>query len=182
MIAKFPPRFGFPEKVPASLLTSALEKHVPSDAFAEVVPRESKTVSFLLHNDFVDTVLRASGIGSVFYKLKKQQTDDVEKEMPLLWLDDSYDLDGATKLAEDRTAMGLVEKGNIAAARYGLRFQSLSDLETFAKYHQIDSSNASMGRWKLTGIPFEVGLAGAFAFLQTQNWNNIDIIFLAEIS
>ena len=88
---------GFPEKVPASLLTSELEKHVPSDAFAEV-PRESKTVSFLLHNDFVDTVLRALGIGSVFYKLKKQKTDDVEKDMPLLWLDESYDLDRATKL------------------------------------------------------------------------------------
>lgn len=114
------------------------------------------------------------------FKLKKQKTDDVEKDMPLLWLDESYDLDRATKLAEDRTAMGLVEKGNIAAARYGLRFQSLSDLETFAKTDQIDSSNASMCHWKLTGIPVEVGLAGAFAFLQTQNWNNIDIIFLAE--
>jgi hypothetical protein len=80
-------------------------------------------------------------------------------------------------LAEEPNVLGVVEKGSTVAARYALRFRSLDLLEGFAKTRSIDSSSALMGRWKLTGIPAQVGIAGAFAFLQTQKWTNIDIFF-----
>ena len=82
-------------------------------------------------------------------------------------------------LAEEPNVLGVFEKGSTVAARYALRFgfRSLDLLEGFAKTRSIDSSSALMGRWKLTGIPAQVGIAGAFAFLQTQKWTHIDIFF-----
>lgn len=37
-----------------------------------------------------------------------------------------------------------------------------------------------MGRWKLTGVPVETGIAGAHAFLEIQQWDNVDMIYVAE--
>ena len=181
-IAKFPSRFGWPEKVPANLVATELQKHVPQDAFSEIVCRESKTASFLLHNDYSEVILKASGQCGVFYKLKKPTSEEDETEMPLLWLDESIELDTALSLAEEPNVLGVVEKGSTVAARYALRFRSLKSLEEFAKTRSIDPSSALMGRWKLTGLPAQVGIAGAFAFLQTQKWTNTDIIFLTDNS
>eukprot|EP00435_Cladocopium_sp_Y103_P017419 s3468_g4.t1 len=130
-IAKFPARFGWPEKIPANLVSTELQKHVPQDAFSDIVCRESKTASFLLHEEYTECILKASGQGGVFYKLKKQDPS-VDDDLLLLWLDESYSLDTALKLAEDATSLGLVEKGSTVAARYAVRFQTLAHLEKFA--------------------------------------------------
>ena len=47
-------------------------------------------------------------------------------------------------------------------------------------HQQPGSSTATMAKWKVSGLPAEAGIAGVFAFLQTQKWTNIDIIFLAD--
>lgn len=73
-----------------------------------------------------------------------------------------------------------MEKGTTVAGRYGVRFKSLALLENVAKTNGIDATTATMGKWKLTGIPVQTGLAGAFAFLQTHKWTNVDIIYQAE--
>ena len=76
---------GWPEKVPANLVATELKKHVPQDAFSEIVCHESKTASFLLHNEYSDTILRASGRDGVFFKLKKPSSDEDDSEMLLHW-------------------------------------------------------------------------------------------------
>lgn len=179
LVAKYPARFGWPDRVPANLVAAELQKHAPQDAFAEITCRESKTASFLLHQEYTDTILKASGQGGVFYKMKKQEQID-DSDMPILWLDESHSLETALSLAEDSNAMGLVEKGTTVAGRYGVRFKSLTLLENFAKTNGIDATTATMGKWKLTGIPVQTGLAGAFAFLQTHKWTNVDIIYQTE--
>ena len=86
-------------------------------------------------------------------------------------------------LAEEPNVLGVFEKGSTVAARYALRlgFRSLDLLEGFAKTRSIDSSSALMGRWKLTGIPAQVGIAGAFAFLQHKSGHTL-IFFLTDNS
>lgn len=73
-----------------------------------------------------------------------------------------------------------MEKRNSVAARYAVRFQTLSLLENFANSSKVEATSATMGIWKLTGIPAESGLAGALAFLQTQQWTNVDILYIAD--
>ena len=66
---KFPTALGWPEgPIPASLVLTELERHVPSEAVAEIRPRHNDTATCLVHFDFTDTLLRASGKHSVFYK------------------------------------------------------------------------------------------------------------------
>ena len=69
MTVKLPERHGWPAGPhPASIIMSQLSKIVPEPAVADITPREGPSATFLLHTDYVDAVLKHSGIGGVFYK------------------------------------------------------------------------------------------------------------------
>lgn len=50
-------------------------------------------------------------------------------------------------------------------------------MEKFAQDKGIHN-NSLYGRWKVTGTPAEIGLAGAAAFLAGQQWKDFDSLFV----
>jgi hypothetical protein len=130
---KFPTALGWPEgPIPASLVLTELERHVPSEAVAEIQPRHNDTATCLIHSDFTDTLLRASGKHSVFYKEVSPA-----QEYLLLWLDDAMSLQDAVKLAEHQDAFGVVRKGHAASPKFAIRFRDVNCLKEFAANQPI---------------------------------------------
>ena len=177
MVAKFPPRHHWPAgQIPASTVAQELEQHIPRHAFDDIVSRESQSAALLVHVDFVNTLLCASGINGAFYKIKLSATDP---PMELLWLPEEYDLAGALALAKNDGAFGVIEKGKEAAFRYALRFKTVDTLQEFAtKYSVPDTSH--LGRWRLSGAHTAIGLHGCLAFLTEQGWEEVQILFLKQ--
>eukprot|EP00438_Fugacium_kawagutii_P028181 Skav233620 [mRNA] locus=scaffold109:307050:308477:+ [translate_table: standard] len=174
-IARFSPRFGWPVgPITASIATEEITKHVPQPAIADVTPREAQSVAFMVHADYCKALLRSSGISGVFFKYRK---DPEANEMPLLWLDEETPFETALEYAKGPEVLGVVEKSSASEGRFALRFEDLATLEAFAKTKNIQN-NSMFGRWKVSGTPSEMGLAGAAAFLASQQWQDFDILYV----
>ena len=174
MIVKMPERHGWPSGPhPAAVVHAELSRLVPSDALAELRPREGPTTSFLVHMDYVDILLTASGQRGIF--LKTRDTSDLE----LLWLNEDTTLEQATQLASKTSALGIAEKGAAAHPRYALRFRDNQKLATIA-YKLGLPDTSKVGRWKVTGMHVAVGLHGLADFLGRRGWKDVEILYLAE--
>ena len=174
MTVKLPERHGWPAGPhPASIIMSQLSKIVPEPAVADITPREGPSATFLLHTDYIDAVLKHSGIGGVFYK----ETAGVELE--LLWLEETQDLPSACKLAAHSSCFGVVEKGGSFQLRYALRFRDVGALRTFAAAHSIPDLSA-FGRWKVSGIQAVAGIHGVTALLHDLKWLDVQILYITE--
>ncbi len=174
-IAKFSPRFGWPVgQIGASIAANEIFKHIPEPAVADITPREAQSVAFLVHSDYCPVLLKSSGIDGVFYKYRK---DPDATEFPLLWLPEETSIDTALHYAKAPEALGVVEKSSAQDGRLALRFENITILEKFAQEKGIHN-NSLYGRWKVTGTPAEIGVAGAAAFLAGQQWKGFDILFV----
>ena len=148
-IAKFSPRFGWPVgQISASIAAHEIFKHIPEPAVADITSRETQSVAFLVHGDYCQILLKASGIGGVFYKYRK---DPDSTEYPLLWLPEETPFETALDHAKSPEVLGVVEKSSAQEGRFALRFENLSVLEKFAQDNGIHN-NSLYGRWKVTGI------------------------------
>lgn len=173
---KFPTVLGWPEgPLPASLIMTEIERRIPADAAAEVQPRHNDTATCLVHSEFTDILLRASGKNSVFYK----ETSPVHEYM-LLWLEEGTTLQDAVKLAAGHDdVFGVVRKGNAAAPKYALRFRSAERLKQFAADHSIlDLSD--LGRWKIYGIDNTVGTFGLLAWLTQRGFQDVEVLYVSD--
>lgn len=172
---KFPESLGWPSgPLPASMIIAELEKHVPNEAISEIQPRHGDSATFLLHSNFKDTMLKASGRNSIFIK----QASPAE-ELLLLWLEDGTDLVEAIKMAEVDDALGVVRKGASNKPRFAVRFRDPEALKTFAaKYSLFDPS--TMGRWKISGIDAAVGTYGLLAWLTARGFKDLDILYVTD--
>ena len=172
---KFPTALGWPEgPIPASLVLTELERHVPAEAVAEIQPRHNDTATCLLHADFTDNLLCASGKHSVFYKEVSPA-----QEYLLLWLDDAMSLQDAVKLAEHQDAFGVVRKGHAASPKYAIRFRDVNRLKDFAANHSIlDVSD--LGRWKIYGIDNTVGTYGLLAWLTERGFQKVEVLYVND--
>ena len=113
MICKLPERHGWPAGPrPASVVVAELSRLVPVDALSEFVSWDGPSVSLLVHVDFADTLLKASGKRGIFIKAKEGAG------MDLLWLSEETDLAQAVKLAEGDEVFGVVEKGGSVNPSY----------------------------------------------------------------
>eukprot|EP00971_Amphidinium_carterae_P065828 1304328-Amphidinium_carterae.2 len=101
--------------------------------------------------------------------------------MELLFLDETYDLHAALRLAEGPDALGVAEKASAGFPRYAIRFRSASALATFADAKGIPNT-AIHGRWKVTGLPATCGIAGLAKLLHSRGWVLVEILFLATWS
>ena len=136
MTLKMPERHGWPAGPhPASVIVSELTQYIPEATLAEILPREGDSVSFLVHRDYVDILLKNSGKKGIFMKTKEGV------EMELLWLAEGYDLQGALKLAAKDTCFGVVEKGGAFQPRFAIRFRSLETLRAFAAAHNTSRTS-----------------------------------------
>ena len=63
-------------------LPHSQRKILPSKVFRRRDYLQRKHASFLLHHEYTDTILKASGQGEVFYKMKKQEQID-DSDMPI---------------------------------------------------------------------------------------------------
>ncbi|CAK9030661.1 unnamed protein product [Durusdinium trenchii] len=157
---------------PAGMLASWLDKVTPSVAYAEIQARMDSAFTFMCHSDFCDTVLRASGTEGIFTKVHQRHSSEPEAGHELLWLDPEISLNDALLVAENAGALGVVEKGN--KGRLALRFRSVEDLTTFAKSNKYDF-DASLQRWKVTGVPLQAGVQGLSQMLCSLGWKVAEI-------
>ena len=172
---KFPTVLGWPEgPLPAALIMTEIERHIPADAVAEIQPRHNDTATCLVHSEFANILLRASGKNSVFYK----ESSPVQEYM-LLWLEEGTTLQDAVKLADHDDVFGVVRKGNAAAPKYALRFRDTERLKQFAADHSIlDLSN--LGRWKIYGIDNTVGTFGLLAWLTQRGFQDVEVLYVSD--
>lgn len=84
MVAKCPTRHdGWSEgPLPASAFHYEITKHVPEPAISELQPRSDQSCTFLLHSQYKEQMLRASGKNGFFIK---QRQDANFKEMEVLY-------------------------------------------------------------------------------------------------
>ena len=177
MIAKFPPRHHWPTgQIPASTVAQEVEQHIPRHAFDDIISRESQSAVLLVRMDYINVLLRASGVNGAFYKLKMSEQ---ESPMELLWLPDEFDLPGALALAKNDGAYGVVEKGKEAAYRYAIRFRTVEALQEFATKHSVPDTS-HLGRWRLSGAHTAIGIHGRLAFLTAHSWEEVQILFLKQ--
>ena len=177
MIAKFPPRHHWPTgQIPPSTVAQEVEQHIPRHAFDDIISRESQSAALLVHMDYINALLRASGVNGAFYKLRMSEQ---ESPMELLWLPDEFDLPGALALAKNDGAYGVVEKGKEAAYRYAIRFRTVEALQEFATKHSVPDTS-HLGRWRLSGAHTAIGIHGRLAFLTAHSWEEVQILFLKQ--
>ena len=116
----------------SSVIAHELERIVPAGAYSEIQPTQGDTATFLLHQDFVNKVLKVSGQNSIFYKDKS-----TNKEFELLWLEAESSLTDACKLAEHGDVFGIPTKAKSGDARFAFRFQDIEAMKSFAKAHHL---------------------------------------------
>jgi len=97
---------------------------------ADITPRETQRVAFLLHSDYRQVLLKASGIDGVFYKYRKEP--DAVK-MPLLCLPEETPIDIALQHAKAPEVLGVIEKSSAQEGRLALRFDNI---RVFGKMHK----------------------------------------------
>ena len=159
-----------------NIVADTLAKFVDIDAIAEIQPRETQSASFLLHVDYVDSLLKNSGKDGLYIKERK----GCATEMELLWLPPDFTMARALEMSKDHDdVFGATKKGPPLQTRIALRFRSLQTLSAFASTHKLDAQ-ALLGRWKLTGTHVSVGLHGALALLTAQSWQDIEVLHVAE--
>ena len=143
-----------------------------------MVPREESSVAFLIHEGHCSVLLKCSGKNGVFYKHRKSSDRD-DNEMPLLWLPREYNLENSLKLTTESSVFGVVQKSSAVEGWFALRFESVGSSEIFPAAHSVQS-NALFGRWKCSGTPVSLGIAGALTFLHQQGWEKPDILYVTE--
>ena len=158
----------------SSVIAHELERIVPAAAYSEIQPRQGDTATFLLHQDFVNKVLKASGQNSIFYKDKS-----TNKEFELLWLEAESSLTDARKLAEHDDVFGIATKAKSGDTRFALRFQDIEAMKSFAKAHHLPDQS-DKGRFKLTGENPTIGLHGVATFLLERQWADIEVLYIAD--
>ena len=174
MTARFPERHGWPAGPhPASVIVAELSQFLPEPAISEIVSRHDGSATFLLHNDYIDLALKASGIRGIFLKQREGP------EMHLCWLDEGVDLATALRYAQHKEAFGVVEKGGALFPRFAVRFRSRDALTAFALANKIPDLG-HLGRWRVSGLHPSVGTHGFAAFLVERGWKEIQILYLAE--
>jgi len=173
---RLPQEYGFPSPpFQAAFVVQQLAKWVPTEAIADVVCRVNDTATFMVHSDYVQTLLEASGREGMFMKDKDGSTDYF-----LLYLDEEFSLEEAVKLAEADTVCGVCRKGVGTRPRFALRFAKESDLRMFAQdNHLLDTS--SHAKWKVQGISPVIGTCGLLAFLTERGFENIDILYQKDL-
>ena len=97
--------------------------------------------------------------------------------MSLLWLPEETPIDIALQHAKAPEVLCVIEKSSAQEGRLALRFDNITVLEKYAQEKGIHN-NSLYGRWKVSGTPAEIGLAGAAAFLAGQEWKDFDILFV----
>jgi hypothetical protein len=177
MIAKFPSRHHWhPGQIPASTVANEVSQHIPTQAIDDIICRETQSASLLVHIDYIDALLCASGVNGAFYKLKLSAE---ESPMELLWLPEEFDLEKALTLAKNDNAFGVIEKGKETASRFAIRFKSLETLQEFAVKHSVPDTS-HLGRWRLSGAHVAMGIHGSLAFLTEQGWTDVQILFIKD--
>lgn len=156
------------------MIAHELERIVRAAAYSEIQPRQGDTATFLLHQDFVNKVLKASGQNSIFYKDKS-----TNKEFELLWLEAESSLTDACKLAEHDDVFGIATKAKSGDTRFALRFQDIEAMKSFAKAHHLPDQS-DKGRFKLTGENPTIGLHGVATFLLERQWADIEVLCIAD--
>lgn len=129
----------------------------------------------MVHSDYVQTLLEASGRAGMFVKDKDGSTDYF-----LLYLDEEFCLEEAVKLAEADAVCGVIRKGGGTRPRFALRFTKESDVKKFAPDNRILDTSAH-AKWKVQGISPVVGACGPLAFLTERGFENIGILYQKDL-
>ena len=160
--------------IPAGILTSWLEKFIPTEAFATVQSRMDGSFTFMCHQDYCEAVLRASGTDGVFAKMHQ---DSQHEPLELLWLDRAVTLQDALEAAKEASVFGLAEKGS--QGFLALRFKNHGELTRYAKAHG-HTHDWELQRWKVSGVPAATGIVGLHELLNSLSWSVDEIIYQDE--
>ncbi|CAK9061868.1 Uncharacterized protein SCF082_LOCUS32335 [Durusdinium trenchii] len=172
---KMPEALGWPSgPLPAALIVAELAHFLPEEAVDDVQSRHNNTATFMVHSDYTDTLLRASGRRSIFFKESKPT-----KELLLLWLEDGTSLEEAIKMADHQDAYGVVRKGNSAKPKYAICFMCAERLKEFAESYSLIDVTA-LGRWKIYGIDATVGTYGLLAWLTQRGFQDVEILYVSD--
>ena len=159
------------QSLPPSLPVQCLgqwELHAKAD---ELRKNWTDTATFLLHQDFVTKLLKASGQHCIFCKDKLNN-----KEYELLWLETDAD---ACKLAEHEDVFETTTKAKSGDTRFALRFQESEAMKSVAKTHHLPDQS-DKGRLKLTGVNPTIGLHGVATFLLERQWSEIETLYISD--
>lgn len=147
---------------PAGILVTHFEQFVDENAFDSVLSRGDGSFLFHVHNVFEDVLLSKSGRNGLFIK---RRISEIDVGTELFWLEDSVSLEDALSMAEQSSALGLVEKG--AQGRWAIRFRNEEALLQFTQANQLQYGN-TVQRWKVSGVPMLAGLQGLHQLLSSR--------------
>ena len=153
MAAKFSVHRGWaPGEHPGNILVAHVQQWIPDIAIDQVQPRINGSFSFLCHSGRL-TPFTGFWAGWCVYKQL-----DSDENFELVWLREGTSLEEARRLAtEDAASFGLAEKGKTGLL--AVRFKTVDAASSFATRHSLFDS-ASVGRWKISGVPSSTGLHG----------------------
>eukprot|EP00971_Amphidinium_carterae_P008444 166688-Amphidinium_carterae.1 len=167
-----------------SLVASSLQQHIVPEAFSDIVCRQdSNTATVMVVTSELQKLLRVSGLGQVYYKLK-------DSTQEVVWLEEHTGHLAAMELAAaTEHSLGLVSKGEGYKIRYGVRFaaEHSAHMRAFAAAQGVEEQ-VSLGRFSASGVPPQLGAVGLWQVLESQGWHlhevlhveNYKAVFLAS--
>ncbi|CAE7594776.1 unnamed protein product [Symbiodinium natans] len=90
-------------------------------------------------------------------------------------------LDQALDLASKNDhCYGIAAKNAAHKPRFALRFLDVHEFRSAAKKLGLPDSS-ELGRWRLSGLPVQCGMAGALTLLESKQWQVVEILYFSEV-
>ena len=179
VVIRFDARGGWDSKMMRPVIVSDyLKLHMPETAFSTITVREDGSSTALVHSSKVSDLLKKSGKSHVYSK--PHVSVKAWQGMEILWLPSTVLHAEALKLAkEDGATLGLAVKQNQESVRFGLRFHTLTAMQTRAVALNL-TQEASLGRFKITAVSESAGTAGVLDMMASISWAIEDVLYIGD--
>ncbi|CAE7255907.1 unnamed protein product [Symbiodinium natans] len=179
-VIKMPACFGWtPEALTGASVAAILARHVPAPACEDILVRQDQSATAMIHESVLPKLLQCSGKDGVFFKT--HATSSYFPEMHMLWLSEDASLDQALDLASKNDhCYGIAAKNAAHKPRFALRFLDVNEFRSAAKWLGLQDSS-ELGRWRLSGLPVQCGMAGALTLLESRQWQVVEILYFSEV-
>lgn len=159
------------------IVAETVSKHIHPAMFIDVVVRQDGTATLMVQDASIPDLLRASGKDHVYFRI--HSSDPESDKIEMLWLPEHSSHEDALAMVEPAKSLGLALKKTTGGTRYGLRFNSVDELDAWAIKKQLGEKH-KLGRFRASNIPSTVGLRGVYDMFSPFGWDIQEIEFFGE--